>query len=90
MRRLDIHLSKDEACETVIRAIKAADPIDYVVIETEQQDRCLISVFMRDGTGQTLMDNIQSALEGREDWRIAVLPIEATAPKLPEPEDDIS
>lgn len=88
MRRLDIHLSKDEACETVIRAIKAAEPIDYVVIETEQQDRCLISVFMREGTGQMLMDNIQSALEGRKDWRIAVLPIEATAPKLPEPEDD--
>ena len=84
MRRLDIHLSKDEACDTVISAIKAADPIDYVVIETEQTDRCLISVFMRDGTNQTLMDNIQMALEGRDDWRVAVLPIEATAPKLEE------
>ncbi|MFT5932809.1 MAG: hypothetical protein ACI93G_001903, partial [Hyphomonas sp.] len=52
MRRLDIHLSKEEACETVIRAIKSAEPIDYVVIETEQQDRRLISVFMREGTGQ--------------------------------------
>ena len=39
---------------------------------------------MRDGTNQTLMDNIQMALEGRDDWRVAVLPIEATAPKLEE------
>ncbi|KCZ89463.1 TIGR00341 family protein [Hyphomonas johnsonii] len=82
MRRLDIHLAKDAASDTVMRAIKAADPIDYVVMETEQKDRSLISVFMREGTGQMLMDNLQSALEGRKDWRITVLPIEATAPKL--------
>ena len=55
MRRLDIHLSKDAACDTVISAIKAADPIDYVIMETEQKDRCMISVFMRDGTNQTLI-----------------------------------
>ena len=88
MRRLDIHLAKDEACDIVISAIKAADPIDYAVLETEQKDRQLISVFMREGTGQTLMDNLQSALEGRTDWRITVLPIEATAPKLEEADDD--
>jgi uncharacterized hydrophobic protein (TIGR00341 family) len=88
MRRLDIHLAKDEACDIVISAIKAADPIDYAVMETEQKDRQLISVFMREGTGQSLMDNLQAALEGRQDWRITVLPIEATAPKLEEPEGD--
>lgn len=88
MRRLDIHLARDAACDTVIRAIKAADPIDYAVMETEQKDRCLISVFMREGTNQVLMDNLQTALEGRNDWRITVLPIEATAPKLEEAKGD--
>jgi uncharacterized hydrophobic protein (TIGR00341 family) len=82
MRRLDVHLRADERFDTVIRAVKAAEPIDYCVIETEQQDRRLISVMVRDGTGQFLMDSIQSALEGSKDWRVTILPIEATAPKL--------
>jgi uncharacterized hydrophobic protein (TIGR00341 family) len=30
------------------------------------------------------MDNVQSALEGSNGWRISILPIEATAPKLEE------
>jgi uncharacterized hydrophobic protein (TIGR00341 family) len=84
MRRLDIHLRADDRFETVIRAVKAADPVDYAVIETEQRDRRMISVFLRDGTSQALMDNIQSTLEGSRDWRMTMLAIEATAPKLEE------
>lgn len=90
MRRLDVHLKIDQDYDTALRAIKASDPVDYVVMETEQQDRCLISVFVREGTGQSLMDNLQSVLEGRSDWRITILPIEATAPRLEEVEKPIA
>lgn len=85
MRRLDIHLRADERLDVVLRAVKASEPVDYYVIDTEQQDRRLVSVFVREGVEQTLMDNVQSALEGSNDWRISILPIEATAPKLEEP-----
>ena len=82
MRRLDVHMRNNEAFETVIRAIKAADPVDYFVIPLEQKDRRYVSVFLRDETGQSLMDNIQMCLEGETEWRLSLLPIEATAPRL--------
>jgi uncharacterized hydrophobic protein (TIGR00341 family) len=82
MRRLDVHMRNNEAFETVIRAIKAADPVDYFVIPLEQKDRRYVSVFLRDETGQALMDNIQTCLEGETEWRLSLLPIEATAPRL--------
>ncbi|MEO1964287.1 TIGR00341 family protein [Hyphomonas sp.] len=85
MRRLDIHLAADERFDTVQRAIKASEPVDYYIIDTERKDRKLISVFIREGMEQTLMDNVQTALEGANGWRISILPIEATAPKLEEP-----
>jgi len=87
MRRLDIHIRDGDALDTVIRAIKAAEPIDYYVMPLEQQDRKLISVHLRDGSGQALMDNIQSTLKDEKDWRISLLPIEATAPQIEEAED---
>ena len=48
-----------EAFEVAIRAIKAADPVDYVVIPLEKKDRRYVSVFLRDGNEQSLMDNLQ-------------------------------
>lgn len=87
MRRLDIHLRSDERFDAVLRAIKSSEPVDYYVLDTELENRKLISVFVREGAEQTLMDGIQSALEGNTDWRVSILPIEATAPKLEEPKE---
>ncbi|MHA7859204.1 MAG: TIGR00341 family protein [Henriciella sp.] len=87
MRRLDLHMREGEAYETALKAIRAADPIDYIVIPLEQQDRRMVSVFLRDGTRQTLVDNLQACLEEEKDWRISLVPIEATAPAIPEDKD---
>lgn len=84
MRRIDIHLKAGERFDTVLSAVKASEPVDYYVLDTQQQDRKLISVFVREGVEQVLMDNVQSALEGSQEWRVSILPIEATAPKLEE------
>jgi uncharacterized hydrophobic protein (TIGR00341 family) len=87
VRRLDIHLKADERFDVVLRAVKASEPVDYYVLDTDQKARKLLSVFVREGAEQTLMDNVQTALEGSKDWRIVILPIEATAPKLEEPKE---
>ena len=87
MRLLEVHLPADDRFDTVLRAVKAADPIDYYVQNTERKDRKLISVFIREGTGQSLIDNIQTALETCDDFRITVLPVEATAPNIEEATD---
>ncbi len=82
MRRLDVHMRDDEALDIVVRAVKAADPIDYMIIPLEQKDRRCVSVFLRDETGQTLVDNLQTILEDVSDWRITLSAIEATVPRL--------
>lgn len=87
MRRLDLHMRDGDLFATVMSAIRAADPIDYVVIPLEQKDRRYVSVFLRDGTRQTLVDNLQSCLEGEKDWRISLVPLEATVPQIPEDKD---
>ncbi len=86
MRRLDIHMRHGDSMDTVLRAIQAADPIDYMVIPVEQQDRRCVSVFLRDGSGQMLMDNLQTVLEDERDWRITLSAIEATVPQLEDPD----
>nr|WP_070959125.1 TIGR00341 family protein [Hyphomonas sp. Mor2] len=87
MRRLDLHVREGEAYETAMRAIRAAEPIDYVVIPLEQQDRRFVSVFLRDGTRQTLVDNLQACLEDERDWRLSIVEIDATLPDIPEDKD---
>src|SRR3990167_6936438 len=86
--RIDIHLPDGEAFDNAIRIVKAADPFDYVVVDTEQKDRRLIHVYMRDGPAQALLDNLQSVLEKRNGWRITVASLDVTIPKLPEPKDE--
>lgn len=86
--RVDVHLPDGEAFDQAIKVVKGADPFDYVVIDTEQKDRRLIQVYMRDGPAQALLDNLQSVLEKRKDWRITVASLDVTIPKLPEPKDE--
>lgn len=87
--RVDIHLPADsDAYDTAIRIIKAADPIDYLVLQPEQKDRRLIQVIMRDGPVQAMLDNLQSLLENRSGWRVTVADLGVTIPKLPEPKDE--
>ncbi len=82
MRQVDIHL-RDRDKDVVVRAIKAFEPVDWMVFPVEQHDRTLIRVIMHDGRTQTLTDAVQDSLEGQRGWRITMMPLEAT---LPEPE----
>lgn len=86
MRQIDIHL-KDRDKDPVIRAIKAFEPVDWMVFPVEQHDRLLVRVIMHDGRSQALSDGIQDALRDCRDWRITMIPVEATLP-APEPMDD--
>ena len=81
MRQIDIHL-KERDSETVIRAIKAFQPVDWMIVPVQQENRQLIRVTMHDGRSQALIDNIQDALSGSRDWRIGMIPLEATVPAV--------
>ncbi|MEO0451523.1 MAG: TIGR00341 family protein [Pseudomonadota bacterium] len=79
-----------EVFETALRAIRAADPVDYIVVPLEQKDRRYVSVFLRDGTRQTLVDNLQACLENEKDWRISLVSVEASVPSIPEDKELMS
>jgi len=82
MRRIDLHVREGAAFDTALRAVKQADPIDYTVILPEQRDRRILQVFVRDATSQSLVDALQAVLETERDWRLNVVPIEATLPDI--------
>ncbi|MEM9670470.1 MAG: TIGR00341 family protein [Pseudomonadota bacterium] len=84
MRRLELHVRDGEAFETALKAVRKMDPVDFHILLPEQQDRKIISVFLRDNTSQTLVDILQQALKDEKDWRLVVMPIEATLPKIEE------
>ncbi len=86
MRQIDIHLKQRDR-ETVIRAVKAFDPVDWMIFPVEQHDRSLIRIIMHDGRSQELTDAIQDALNDCRDWRVTMLPVEATLP-TPKPLED--
>lgn len=88
MRRMDIHMREGDALNIVEKAVRNAEPVDYYIVFPEQKDRRVITVILEDGTGQALMDNVQEALEGDTDWRVTLLPIEASVPKLTEDRKD--
>ena len=81
MRRLDLHVPLGEAFDLCLRIIRAEEPVDLLVLSPEQRDRKLIVAYLRDGTAQRLMDNLQTCLESHANWRIALTEVEATAPK---------
>ena len=87
MRKLELHAPAGNAFDIAIKAIEAAEPVDYHVLELERRDRRLVSVFLRDATSQSLVDNLQTVFEQESDWRINLHTIEATLPAV-EVEDD--
>lgn len=82
MRQLEIHLKAGDS-DTVVRAIKAFKPVDWVHLETEQKDRVYLRILMHDGRSQALTDALHEALEDCGDWRITMMPVEAVIPTPP-------
>ncbi len=75
--------------DAVKKAVNDCNPTHWRLSATEEDDRCVLRAFFADETAQGLVDEIQSICENESDWRIIVLPVEATAPK-PEDEEGVS
>jgi uncharacterized hydrophobic protein (TIGR00341 family) len=86
VKQLEIHLKRRDS-ETVLRAIKAFEPVDWMQFDVQQKDRMYIRVLMHDGRSQLLTDALCESLEACRDWRITMIPIEAVLP-VPEKLDE--
>lgn len=87
MKQVEIHLKKRDS-EIVVRAIKALEPVDWIQFDIEQEDRKMIRVLMHDGRCQVLIDAVSQALEDCRDWRVTMIPVEASLPEPRELEQD--
>ena len=72
--------------DEVKNALEENAPTHWRFSSTEENDTCVLRAFFADDTAQGLVDTLQSICEHEKDWRIIVLPVEATAPQ-PEEEE---
>ncbi|MEZ5919797.1 MAG: TIGR00341 family protein [Parvularculaceae bacterium] len=66
--------------------IEAAEPTHFRM--HKNGDQGIARVFFIENGAQELVDALQSKCEHEKDWRILVLPVEATAPKPEEPSSE--
>ncbi|MEO0466719.1 MAG: TIGR00341 family protein [Pseudomonadota bacterium] len=87
MRRIEVHLRRGETCDLVLAAIRHYDPVDFSIVEPQQEDRLVINVLVRNSKSQKLVDVIQAALEDESDWRLNVIGIDVSLPRLKSEEE---
>lgn len=68
------------------KAIEACKPTHWRFSETEEADCVVLRAFFAEDGAQELVDKLQNICDGNDDWRIIVMPVEATAPQ-PEQDD---
>lgn len=69
-------------CERVNKYVELASPIHWRVSDADSQGRCVLRAVFETGGAQEFVDALQGLFEKSEGWRIIVLPVEATAPKV--------
>jgi uncharacterized hydrophobic protein (TIGR00341 family) len=80
MRFVKVNFPENKA-DAVIKAIEAADPVDWSVDQGYGRFEKAVEIVVADGRGQKLIDTLQSILGPGPDWRIVVLPVDATLPR---------
>ncbi|MEO1241078.1 MAG: TIGR00341 family protein [Pseudomonadota bacterium] len=83
MRLIEVEFPEDY-CERVQKYAELAEAIHWRISDPDSAGRCVLRAVFESGATQEIMDALQSLFESEKDWRIIVLPVEATAPKLEE------
>lgn len=73
--------------DQVEKALKDCEPDHWRFSATEEKDCAVLRAFFIEDGAQGLVDALQGICANEKNWRIIVLPVEATAPK-PEPDED--
>jgi len=83
MRFIKANFPADKA-EAVIAVIEAAKPIDWSLDSGYGRFEKAAEIVVAKGKGQKLLDDLQNLLGNSPDWRVTVLPVEASMPRPPE------
>lgn len=84
MRFIKANFPADKA-DAVIAILKKSEPIDWSVDKGYGRFEKAVEIVVGKGGGQEIIDDLQSLLGSTSDWRIVVMPIEATLPRPKEP-----
>jgi uncharacterized hydrophobic protein (TIGR00341 family) len=87
MRLIEVSFPDGDRVQPLLKATLKTEPLDHRLTEPDDRGRRLLRLVFRDGDGQKAIDAIQAILDQEEDWRLVVLPVEATAPKVDETVD---
>ncbi len=88
MRLIELSFVDGDRVQPLLKATLKTGPVDHRLSAPDDRGRRLLRLIFKDGDGQKALDAIQSIMEDEEDWRLVVLPVEATLPKIDETLDD--
>ncbi|MEQ9689192.1 MAG: DUF389 domain-containing protein, partial [Bauldia litoralis] len=84
--RLILAIFPERLSERIRSAAAACEPIDLKIEEDGEEGLRTAEIVVSADYSQNVLDALQTALEGEDGWRINVLPIEATLPRVSEDE----
>ncbi|WP_417470679.1 TIGR00341 family protein [Maricaulis sp.] len=89
MRLFELSMADGDRVEPVHQAVLATGPLDCSLSEADSGGRRLLRMVFKEGDGQKALDTIATMLEHQEDWRLVVLPVEASLPKVEEIDPEV-
>ncbi len=89
MRLFELSMADGDSVAPVHQAVLATKPLDCSLSDADSGGRRLMRMVFNDGDGQKALDVISTMLEHQEDWRLVVLPVEASLPKQAEEDPEV-
>lgn len=86
MRFIKANFPADKS-DAVIEILQKAKPIDWSMDSGYGRYEKAVEIVVGKGQGQGLVDDLQALLSSSPDWRVVILPVEATLPRPPEDAD---
>lgn len=86
--RLILAIFPDRLTDRITSAAEACEPLDLKVAHEGEEGLRTAEILVSADYSQKVLDSLQAALDGEEGWRINVLPVEATLPRLSDEEAD--
>ena len=88
MRLIELSFQDGEKVQPLLKATLKTEPLDHRLSEPDDRGRRLMRMVFQDGDGQKAVDAISAILEDDDDWRLVVVPVEASLPKVPDDDNE--
>ena len=81
MRFIKVNFPANKA-DSITAIIERAEPIDWAMDQGYGRFEKAVEIVVAKGKGQGLIDDLQSLLGPGNDWRLVIMPVEATLPRI--------